>query len=107
MARSQSAARLARRQSTAINRPIANAVRVSHKAIMKLARYLAFHSLTQVQFAAAVGVSRVCVNHWVNERKVPLARQMIAIYRATGGDVSADDFPRQRRVNKFRLAPGK
>ena len=36
-----------------------------------------------------------------------LARQMIAIYRATGGDVSADDFPRQRRVTKFRLAPGK
>jgi len=71
---------------------------------VKLARYLAIHDLTQVQFAAAVGVSRVCVNHWVNERKIPLAHQMIAIHGATGGDVSADDFPRQRRVTKFRLA---
>jgi len=40
---------------------------------VKLARYLAIHDLTQGQFAAAVGVSRVCINHWVNERKIPLA----------------------------------
>jgi hypothetical protein len=45
---------------------------------VKLARYLAIHGLARVQFAAAVGVSRVCVNHWVNERKIPLSRQMLA-----------------------------
>ena len=74
---------------------------------MKLARYLAIHDLTQGQFAAAVGVSRVCINHWVNERKIPLARQMIAIYRATGDEVWVDDFPRQRHVTEFRLAHSK
>ena len=59
---------------------------------MPLARYLALHGLSQAKFADAVGVTQVCVNHWVNRSTMPRLHHLTAIERATKGAVSAKDF---------------
>jgi DNA-binding transcriptional regulator YdaS (Cro superfamily) len=64
---------------------------------MKLGRFLAERRLSQEAFAAQVGVSRVSVSYWVNERRIPYPRHIIAIDRATGGEVSADEFGHRGR----------
>jgi DNA-binding transcriptional regulator YdaS (Cro superfamily) len=67
---------------------------------MKLGRFLAERRLSQDAFAAEIGVTRVSVSHWVHGRRIPYPRHIIAIDRATGGEVSADDF--RHREGKAR-----
>lgn len=59
---------------------------------MPLARYLALHGLSQAKFANAVGVTQVCVNHWVKGSTMPRPQHLTAIERTTKGAVSAKDF---------------
>lgn len=63
---------------------------------MKLATYLAAHKLTEAQFAAAVGVASFTVSRWINGRQMPSLLRLIAISRATDGQVRKQDFSRRR-----------
>jgi DNA-binding transcriptional regulator YdaS (Cro superfamily) len=67
---------------------------------MKLAHYLRTHRLTQEQFAARIGQRRASVSHWVTGRAIPRASSMGAIYRATEGAVTPDDFWREQRPQR-------
>ena len=60
-----------------------------------LARYLATHRLTEAKFAVQIGMSRISVNHWVNQRSIP-RREMTAIFNATEGEVRPEDLRRRR-----------
>ena len=62
---------------------------------MKLARWLAECRMTQTEFAAWLGVSRLTVSSWINEHKAPSPPLMAAISRATRGKVGPRDFPLQ------------
>lgn len=58
---------------------------------MTLRDYLALHGIKQSSFAAAIGSTQAAVSRYCS-RRVPTPEQMMAIARATGGAVTANDF---------------
>ncbi len=59
---------------------------------MKLASYLKTEKVKQVDFAGKIGVARETVNRWARGSLTPSSVQLKAIYVATGGKVTANDF---------------
>lgn len=58
----------------------------------KLAQYLKDHELTQVDFANALGVSKVTVHGWLNGRRKPEPALMSKVMQITGGFLTWEDF---------------
>lgn len=59
---------------------------------MTLTQYLTANGLTQSDAARALGVTHSTVSRWVSGLRLPSRDQYQAIYRWTGGEVSANDF---------------
>lgn len=59
---------------------------------MTLQDYLAEHHLTQVRFAARVGVTQAAISRWVTGSKLPTWPQLIRIKHTTDGAVTPNDF---------------
>ena len=59
--------------------------------IMTLRQYLAFHGIKQTSFAATIGATQAAVSRYCSHR-VPAPEHLMAITRATGGAVTANDF---------------
>lgn len=59
---------------------------------MKLATYLANHSIPIATFAQRINVTAFSVHRYVSGARVPRPKVMARIKEATGGAVSADDF---------------
>jgi hypothetical protein len=67
---------------------------------MKLARYLKKYRVSQTVFAMCVGVSQAAISRLAAELFTPSRRTMNAIYMATGGEVTPNDFIIGRRLPK-------
>jgi transcriptional regulator with XRE-family HTH domain len=59
---------------------------------MKLAHYMNRHRLTDAAIAERSGVPLGSVGYYRRGERIPRPRHMLAIYSATGGAVTADDF---------------
>lgn len=59
---------------------------------MTLDQYMTTHGLTDVAFAAKVGVASTTVMRWRKSEVFPDWRTLPAIVSATGGDVTPNDF---------------
>ena len=59
---------------------------------MLLKEYLKIKDLTQVEFAALVGVSKHLVNKMVHGKRTPSFRLSKRIFKVTQGKVTPDDF---------------
>ena len=59
---------------------------------MKLAEYLVSKGLKQADFARMMGCTAPCVHNWIYKKSLPSTRQMIEVYKQTGGKVSLTDW---------------
>lgn len=59
---------------------------------MKLSEYLESRGLTDAAFAALVGRDRTSVTRWRNGTTRPDLDALLAVYVATGGLVTPNDF---------------
>lgn len=59
---------------------------------MKLAEYLVAKGLKQADFARIMGCTAPCVHNWIYKKSLPSTRQMIEVYKQTGGKVSLTDW---------------
>nr|VFK45097.1 MAG: Helix-turn-helix [Candidatus Kentron sp. SD]VFK49683.1 MAG: Helix-turn-helix [Candidatus Kentron sp. SD] len=60
---------------------------------MELKKYLEEKDITQVKFASLTNISKFQVNRLVRKKKNPSFKELKIIIKATGGLVTADDFP--------------
>ena len=65
---------------------------------MTLRQYLALHHIKQSSFAAGIGISQAAVSRYCSQR-MPVAEMLLAIARATGGAVTANDFMTEDYLN--------
>jgi transcriptional regulator with XRE-family HTH domain len=65
---------------------------------MRLSSYLTRSSLSQADFARAIGVGEAAVSKWARGLAMPRPRQMQRIAEVTGGEVGPADW--------YDLAPG-
>jgi transcriptional regulator with XRE-family HTH domain len=59
---------------------------------MNLREYLASKGQTAAEFGKATGQSEHAVKKWLREERIPSKDAMAAIFRETGGEVTANDF---------------
>jgi len=59
---------------------------------MKLATYLKDRGMKRKDFAAAIGCAPSCVSEWIKTDRFPRPRYLERIAKATGGEVTANDF---------------
>ena len=65
---------------------------------MKLAEYLVAKGLKQADFARIMGCTAPCVHNWIYKKSLPSTRQMIEVYKQTGGKVSLTDWMEDSNV---------
>jgi len=65
---------------------------------MKLAEYLVSKGLKQADFARMMGCTAPCVHNWIYKKSLPSTRQMIEVYKQTGGKVSLTDWMEDSNV---------
>jgi DNA-binding transcriptional regulator YdaS (Cro superfamily) len=61
-------------------------------AAMTLRDYLTKHNLSLGNFAQRIGVTREAVRLWARKARTPRNAQMVAIMRATNGEVTAQEL---------------
>lgn len=73
---------------------------------MKLGDWLEAKGLTQTAFAALIGSDQAHVSDLVRGKNRPRLDTVVAIEKATGGAVKAEDWmqPKRVRVEKLRQA---
>ena len=59
---------------------------------MKLENYLIKFSVKKNQFAAQIGVRKSSVSMYCSGKRLPEKKVMTAIFKATGGQVTPNDF---------------
>jgi len=59
---------------------------------MKLAEYLVAKGLKQADFARIMGCTAPCVHNWIYGKSLPSSKQMIEVYKQTGGKVALKDW---------------
>lgn len=59
---------------------------------MKISTYIKQNNLSQVAFAALIGVSPQAINTFCNEQRIPRPDSMRKIFIATKGQVTPNDF---------------
>lgn len=59
---------------------------------MRLAEYLVSKGLKQAEFARMMGCTAPCVHNWIYRKSLPSSRQMIEVYKITGGRVALKDW---------------
>jgi transcriptional regulator with XRE-family HTH domain len=74
---------------------------------MKLKTWIAQNKVTHEQFSESIGVSRVTVTDWVNEKTFPTQEHREMILEATQGKVKPSDFayPASKITNKIDEIP--
>jgi DNA-binding transcriptional regulator YdaS (Cro superfamily) len=65
---------------------------------MRLGEWLKKTRTRKYAFAARIGVSASIISDYCNERSWPSRDKMEAIYRETGGEVTANDFLREKEL---------
>ena len=65
---------------------------------MKLAEYLVAKGLKQADFARIMDCTAPCVHNWIYKKSLPSTRQMIEVYKQTGGKVSLTDWMEDSNV---------
>lgn len=59
---------------------------------MQLAEWLVLKGKSQAKFSKELGVSQAAVHFWVNGTQLPSSKNMMRIYRLTGGKVGLKDW---------------
>ena len=59
---------------------------------MKLAEHMMSRGVTQAELARTLNVTRATVNNWIYARVPPSGRQMMAVYKWSGGKVGLKDW---------------
>lgn len=67
---------------------------------MQLAMWIKDHNLTLTEFANLIRTTPAGVHRWTTGRSIPSRPFMLAIYKATRGEVTANDFYRFPRPPK-------
>lgn len=59
---------------------------------MNLRDFLSRNGMTALAFARQIETSHVAVGRWINHQRIPNAKMMHRIIRATNGAVTPNDF---------------
>lgn len=59
---------------------------------MKLAECMVLKGITQAELATTLNVTRQTINNWIYGKVPPGGRQMMALYRWSGGKVGLKDW---------------